>query len=124
MIDHSSSSFLGEFTRTQKVLIMASNRRSDMSGDLIVKIEREAMLYIDEKRKAATPPMSIEALAKEVFPDVSNSRMIIQRMRKPQANGKTRSISFGEFVKMARALKISPLEAVGAVLNRVEETKL
>lgn len=94
-----------------------------MSEDLIVKIEQEAMRYIDEKRKEAKPPMSVEALANEVFPGVSNARMIIQRMRKPQANGKTRAVSLGEFIKMAKALKISPLEAVGAVLNRVDETK-
>lgn len=94
-----------------------------MSEDLIVRIEQEAMRYIDEKRKEAKPPMSVEALANEVFPGVSNARMIIQRMRKPQANGKTRAVSFGEFIKMAKALKISPLEAVSAVLNRVDETK-
>ena len=95
-----------------------------MTEDLIVRIEQEAMKFIDEKRKEAIPPISVEALANEVFPGVSNSRMIIQRMRKPQANGKTRAISLGEFVKMARALKISPLEALGVILNRVDETRI
>jgi hypothetical protein len=92
--------------------------------DLILRIEQEAMRLFDEKRKVSNPKISVEALAKEVFPNVPNARMIIQRIRKPQANGKTRSLSLGEFCKMARALKMSPLDALGVVLNNIEETKI
>ena len=95
-----------------------------MTKDFIMEIEQEAMRFIDEKRKDVKPMISVEALAKEVFPGVPNSRMIIQRIRKPQANGKTRSLSLGEFTRMAMALKISPLEAYGVVLGRMDETKL
>ena len=95
-----------------------------MDKDLIVRIEQEAMRFIDEKRKEATPRVSVDALAKEVFPGVPNARMIIQRIRKPQANGKTRSLSLGEFTKMAKALNISPLEAYSVILSRIEETRL
>ncbi len=97
-----------------------------MGSDLIVKIEHEAIRFVDEKRKEASPRMTIDALAGAIFPDisVSNARMVYQRMRKPQANGKTRSVSLGEFVEMARALKISPLDALSAVLNRIDETKV
>lgn len=95
-----------------------------MNEDLQVRIEQEAMRLFDEIRSARKPKVSVEALAGEVFPGVPNARMIIQRMRKPQANGKTRAMSLGEFVKIARALKISPLEALGAVLGRIEETKI
>lgn len=95
-----------------------------MNEDLQVRIEQEAMRLFDEKRLSVKPKISVEALANEVFPGVPNARMIIQRLRKPQANGKTRSLSLGEFVKMARALGISPLEALGVVLNRIDETKV
>jgi len=95
-----------------------------MSEDLQVRIEQEAMRLFDEIRAARKPKVSVEALANEVFPGVPNARMIIQRMRKPQANGKTRAMSLGEFVKMSRALGKSPLETLGAVLNRIEETKI
>ena len=94
-----------------------------MDGDLQVKIEQEAMAVIDELRKARSPKMSVEALAKIVFPDAPNARMIIQRIRKPQANGKTRAMSLGEFVKMSLAVGKQPLEVLGVVLNRIEETK-
>lgn len=95
-----------------------------MNEDLQMKIEREAMQLFDEVRKSRKPKISVEALASEVFPGDPNGRMIIQRMRRPQANGKTRVMALGEFVKIARALKISPLEALGAVLNKVDETKI
>jgi hypothetical protein len=92
--------------------------------DLSVRIEQEAMRFLDEKRTAMTPRMSVEALAKAVFPSAPNARMIIQRIRKPQANGKTRVLSLGEFVKMSRALGVAPLDALGVILNRIEETKV
>lgn len=95
-----------------------------MSEEVRVKIEQAAMAYFDEKRLAKQPKMSVDALARAVFPDAPNARMIIQRMRKPQANGKTRSMSLGEFIDLAVALGISPMEAFAAVLNRVEETKI
>ena len=93
-----------------------------MSEDLQVRIEQEAMRLFDEKRLSVKPKISVEALAEKVFPGTPNARMIIQRMRKPQANGKTRALSLGEFVKMARALDMSPLEALGIVLQRIPET--
>lgn len=97
-----------------------------MGNDLITKIEQEAIAFIDEKRKEARPKMTIDALASAVFPGIpiSNARMVLQRMRKPQANGKTRSVSLGEFVEMTRALKLSPLDALGVILNRIDETKV
>lgn len=96
-----------------------------MSEDLIVRIEQEAIKVIDEKRESLAPKVPIDELARRVFPDLplQNARMVIQRMRKPQSNGKTRSVSLGEFVKMAKALGMSPLDALGIVLNRIEETK-
>ena len=94
-----------------------------MGEDLQVKIEQQAIAVIDELRTAKTPRMSVEALAKEVFPNAPNARMIIQRMRKPQANGKTRAVSLGEFVDMCRAVGKPPLEVLAVVLNRIEETK-
>ena len=95
-----------------------------MEEDLQVRIEQEAMRLFDEIRKEKKPKISVEALAAIVFPGVPNSRMIIQRMRKPQGNGKTRAMSLGEFVKISRALGKSPLETLGVVLNRIEETKI
>jgi hypothetical protein len=96
-----------------------------MSEDLIVRIEQEAMKFIDEKRNSLVPKVSIDALAQKVFPGLplANARMIIHRMRHKQSNGKTRAVSLGEFVKMARALNMSPLDALGVVLSRIEETK-
>lgn len=95
-----------------------------MGEGLQVRIEQEAMAVIDELRKAHTPKMSVEALARAVFPDTPNARMIIQRMRKPQANGKTRSVSLGEFVKMSLAVGKQPLDVLAVVLNRIDETKV
>ena len=95
-----------------------------MSEDLQVRIEQEAMRLFDEIRTSKKPKISVEALASEVFPGVPNARMIIQRMRKPQANGKTRVMALGEFVLMAKALGASPLEALGVVLSRIDETKI
>lgn len=92
--------------------------------DLIVRIEQEAMRFFDEKRNERVPKMTVETLAKEVFPSTPNARMIIQRIRKPQANGKTRAMSLGEFVKMSKALEMSPLEALGVILNRIDETRI
>lgn len=93
-----------------------------MSEDLQMRIEKEAMRLFDEKRLSVKPKISVEALAREVFPGVPNARMIIQRIRKPQANGKTRALSLGEFVKISRALGILPVEALSIVLNRIDET--
>ena len=95
-----------------------------MAEDLQVKIEKEAMRLFDEIRASHKPKITVEALANIVFPDAPNGRMIIQRMRKPQANGKTRAMSLGEFVKMAKALNVGPLEALGVVLSRIEETRI
>lgn len=95
-----------------------------MSEDLQVRIEQEAMRLFDEIRAARRPKVSVETLANAVFPGVPNARMIIQRMRKPQANGKTRAMSLGEFVKIARALNKNPVQALGVVLDRIEETKI
>lgn len=95
-----------------------------MSEVLKVRIEQEAMRLFDEKRTAHKPKITIEALASQVFPGVPNARMIIQRMRKPQANGKTRALSLGEFVEICRALQIGPLDALGVILNRIDETKV
>lgn len=95
-----------------------------MDEDLQVKIEQEAMRLFDEKRNSMRPKMSVEALAQAVFPNTPNARMIIQRIRKPQANGKTRAMSLGEFVIMSKALGMSPLESLGVVLNRIDETKI
>ena len=49
-----------------------------MGEGLQVRIEQEAMAVIDELRKAHTSKMSVEALARAVFPDTPNARMIIQ----------------------------------------------
>ncbi|MBQ9407424.1 MAG: hypothetical protein IJU37_11900 [Desulfovibrio sp.] len=95
-----------------------------MTEDLQVRIEQEAMRLFDELRVAKSPKVSVEALATAVFPGVPNARMIIQRMRKPQANGKTRAMSLGEFVKIARALDKNPVQTLAAVLDRIEETKI
>ena len=95
-----------------------------MGEGLRVRIEQEAMAVIDALRKAHTPKMSVEALAKAVFPDTPNARMIIQRMRKPQANGKTRSVSLGEFIEMSLAVGKQPLDVLAVVLNRIDETKV
>jgi hypothetical protein len=97
---------------------------ANMPEGLRMLIEQTAMKIIDAKRKEAR--ITIDDLAKALYPDkpIASGRMMIQRLRKAQGEKPPRKMNLGEFVELARAVNINPLQTLGAVLQEIDDTKI
>ena len=95
-----------------------------MPEELRMAIEQKAMQLIEERRKAAK--ITIDRLATVLYPEkpVTSGRMVIQRLRHPQGDKEPRKMSLGEFVELSRAVGVNPVQALGAVLQEIEDTKI
>ena len=67
--------------------------------------------------------LSVEALAARLYPDVpaANARMNLNRLRKPQINGKPKRLSFGDFIDLCMALDMVPERIVSQTITEVLE---
>ena len=95
-----------------------------MPEELRMTIEQKAMQLIDERRKAAK--ITLDQLASALYPDkpIASGRMVIQRLRHPQGSKEPRKMNLGEFVELTRAVGINPVQALGAVLQEIDDTKV
>lgn len=93
-----------------------------MSDELQMKIEAAIIQIFEEKRLALG--LSEQALGSKVYPNSPNARSRIHSLRVPQGNGKPRRLPTGELVDIARALGMNPVQLLGSVLEKFEETKL
>ena len=95
-----------------------------MPGELRNMIEREAMRFIDERRKAQS--MTIDDLARALYPEKSlpAARMMIQRLRAPQGSKPPRKMDLGEYVQLVLAVGDRPGEVLTAILQKFDKTKI
>lgn len=85
--------------------------------------EQMAIDYLlNEKRKEVGK--SLDDVARVVFPgeEIGKARMKLYRLRKPQqSTGAQRRLYLDEFVRICKALELSPMEEFAAVLVRLKE---
>ena len=95
-----------------------------MPEELRMAIEQKAIQLIEERRKVAR--ITIDQLATVLYPEkpVASGRMMIQRLRRPQGGREPRKMSLGEFVELFRAVGVNPVQALGVVLQEIEDTKI
>ena len=95
-----------------------------MPEELRISIEKKAMRLIDARRKAAK--ITIDQLANALYPEkpIASGRMMIQRLRLPQGDKVPRKMNLGEFVELSKDVGINPVQALGAVLQEIEETRV
>jgi hypothetical protein len=88
-----------------------------------VELERRAVEIFEDKRVALG--ISVDALAAKLYPEVpiSNARMTLNRLRKPQVTGKPKRLLFGDFIDMCIALDLVPERIVTQAITEVLEKK-
>lgn len=92
-----------------------------MEEKMRVALERKAVELFEKKR--LDKGLSVEALAARLYPDVPavNARMNLNRLRKPQINGKPKRLSFGDFIDLCIALDMVPERIVSQTITEVLE---
>jgi hypothetical protein len=94
-----------------------------MDNNMRVELERRAVEIFEDKRVALG--ISVDALAAKLYPEVpiSNARMTLNRLRKPQVTGKPKRLLFGDFIDMCIALDLVPERIVTQAITEVLEKK-
>ena len=107
----------------KKLLEFFSKGELIMDNDMRVELERRAVEIFEDKRIALG--ISVDALAAKLYPEVpvSNARMTLNRLRKPQVTGKPKRLLFGDFIDMCIALDLVPERIVTQAITEVLEKK-
>lgn len=94
-----------------------------MEERMRVELERKAVEVFEEKRLALG--LSVEALAARLYPDIpiANARMNLNRLRKPQVNGKPKRLLFGDFIDLCMALDLVPERVISQTITAIIERR-
>lgn len=94
-----------------------------MEEQMRVALERKAVELFEQKR--IEKGLSVDALAARLYPDVpiANARMNLNRLRKPQVNGKPKRLLFGDFVDLCIALDMIPERVISQTITAIIEQR-
>lgn len=94
-----------------------------MEEQMRVDLERKAVELFEKKRLALG--LSVDALAARLYPDVpiANARMNLNRLRKPQVNGKPKRLLFGDFIDLCLALDLVPERVISQTITEIIEQR-
>ena len=94
-----------------------------MEEQMRVDLERKAGELFEKKRLALG--LSVDALAARLYPDVpiANARMNLNRLRKPQVNGKPKRLLFGDFIDLCLALDLVPERVISQTITEIIEQR-
>lgn len=94
-----------------------------MEEQMRVDLERKAVELFEKKRLALG--LSVDALAARLYPDVpiANARMNLNRLRKPQVNGKPKRLLFGDFIDLCIALDLVPERVISQTITEIIEQR-
>ena len=94
-----------------------------MEEQMRVDPERKAVELFEQKRLALG--LSVDALAARLYPDmpIANARMNLNRLRKPQVNGKPKRLLFGDFIDLCIALDLVPERVISQTITAILERR-
>ena len=94
-----------------------------MEEQMRVDLERKAVELFEQKRLALG--LSVDALAARLYPDmpIANARMNLNRLRKPQVNGKPKRLLFGDFIDLCIALDLVPERVISQTITAILERR-
>ena len=92
-----------------------------MEEAMKVELERRVVELFEARR--LEKKLTIDDLAKKLYPTIplANARMNINRLRKPQVNGKPKRLSYGDFIDMCIALDLVPERVIAQTILSIEK---
>ncbi len=93
-----------------------------MEETMKVALERKVVEVFEVRR--LEKKMTIDDLARRLYPNlpIANARMNVNRLRKPQVNGKPKRLLFGDFVDMCLALDLIPERVIAQTVGNIENS--
>ena len=112
---------LGGSMELKKQLQSLQTLEGFMEEQMRVDLERKAVELFEQKR--IEKGLSVDALAAQLYPEVpiANARMNLNRLRKPQVNGKPKRLLFGDFVDLCIALDMVPERVISQTITAIIE---
>ncbi|MBQ7456166.1 MAG: hypothetical protein IJS54_00940 [Desulfovibrio sp.] len=93
-----------------------------MEETMKVALERKVVEVFEARR--LEKKMTIDDLARRLYPNlpIANARMNVNRLRKPQVNGKPKRLLFGDFVDICLALDLIPERVIAQTVGSIENS--
>ena len=90
-----------------------------MDDKMRIDLERKAVEIFEQRR--ISKGLSVDALAAKLYPDIPlpNARMNLNRLRKPQVNGKPKRLLFSDFIDLCLALDMTPERVMAQAITSV-----
>ena len=90
-----------------------------MDDKMRIELERKAVDIFEQRR--ISKGLSVDALAAKLYPDMplANARMNLNRLRKPQVNGKPKRLLFSDFIDLCLALDMTPERVMAQAITSV-----
>ena len=105
-----------------EMIVSLLNQEGFMEETMKVALERKVVEVFEARR--LEKKMTIDDLARRLYPNlpIANARMHVNRLRKPQVNGKPKRLLFGDFVDICLALDLIPERVIAQTVGSIENS--